>query len=58
MKTPRKLCPSIYGKGLEIAMNNAKKKYYEKGLKPKECDPSDWVLRWYLPIVSNKYGQG
>lgn len=71
-ENPRKLCPSMYVKWLEIAMNNAfefahdnlciaaqrQKQYYDKGLKPREYEPGDWVWRWYLPAISNKLGQG
>lgn len=69
-ENPRNLCPSMYVKWLEIAMNKAfefahdnlciaeTKQYYDKGLKPREYEPVDYVWKWYLPAVSNKLGQG
>lgn len=33
------------------------KQFYDKGLKPREYEPGDWIWRWYLHAVSNKLGQ-
>ena len=43
---------------MTICASQRQKQYYDKGLKPREYEPGDWVWRWYLPAVSNKLGQG
>ena len=67
-ENPGKFRPSLYVNWLESAMNNAfefahqnlgiaaqrQSHYYDKGLKPREFHPGDWVWRWYLPAISNK----